>query len=102
MTLPETEKSLEKDIKTSIADRRSMIELNSQNWKKNVEKDKVRIAWFPSLLNLKKLGSRNKNSILNQNVLTLAAITSVAIVLYFNQNNTVYDWYTNRNTNRQS
>ena len=44
MTLPETEKSLEKDIKTSIADRRSMIELNSQNWKKNVEKDKVRIA----------------------------------------------------------
>jgi len=40
MTLPETEKSLEKDIKTSIADRRSMIELNSQNWKKNVEKDK--------------------------------------------------------------
>ena len=46
---------------------------------------------FRSLLNLKKLGSRNKNSILNQNVLTLAAITSVAIVLYFNQNNTVYD-----------
>ena len=46
MTLPETEKSLEKDIKTSIADRRSMIELNSQNWKKNVEKDKVRIAWL--------------------------------------------------------
>jgi len=39
MTLPETEKSLEKDIKTSIADRRSMIELNSQNWKKNVEKE---------------------------------------------------------------
>ena len=44
MTLPETEKSPEKDIKTSIADRRSMIELNSQNWKKNVEKDKVSIA----------------------------------------------------------
>ena len=100
MTLPETEKSLEKDIKTSIADRRSMIELNSQNWKKNVEKDKVRIAWFWFVVftQFKKLG----NSILNQNVLTLAAITSVAIVLFFNHNNTVYDWYTNRNTNRQS
>ena len=40
-----------------------------------------------SLTQSKKLG----NSILNQNVLTLAAITSVAIVLFFNHNNTVYD-----------
>ena len=33
MTLPDVEKRVKSEIKSSIADRRSMIELNSQSWK---------------------------------------------------------------------
>ena len=33
MTLPDVEKKVKTEIKSSIADRRSMIELNSQSWK---------------------------------------------------------------------
>ena len=51
MTLPDVEKKVKTEIKSSIADRRSMIELNSQNWKtKQIVTDVSRLVLFGVIL----------------------------------------------------